>query len=121
MGSTFLIADLGKESKIERCKQGETMPLKSTSVRRHFDFDRKAVGIWMEVEGEEPTRPVRVFVTPEALSSLDPHRALNADGALATFDTYYKRIHRAASSKFDEGKFSHDEGDSVIIIRDHDL
>jgi hypothetical protein len=99
------------------------MPLKSTSRRRNFDFDKKAVGFWMEVVGEGPTRHVRVLVTHEALSSIDPKRVPDVDGALATFDANHKRLYRAASSKFDEGKIADElhEGQPLLILRDHDL
>ena len=99
------------------------MPLKSTTRRRKFDFDKKAVGFWMEVDREVPTRYVRVFVTHKALSSIDPNQVRDVDGALVTFDANHKRLHSAASSKFDEGKIAVElyEGRQMIILRDHDL
>ena len=99
------------------------MPLKSTWRRRKFHFDKNAVGFWMEVVGEGPTRHVRVLVTHEALSSIDPNMVPDADGALATFDAYHKRLYTAASSKFDEGKIANElhEGHPLIILREYDL
>ena len=90
---------------------------------RKFDFDKRAVGFWMEVEGETPPRPVRVFVTHEALSSVDPGQPRDFHGALATFDDNRDRIDRAASLKFTEGKVADGlhEGQRVIILRDMDL
>ena len=90
---------------------------------RKFDFDKRAVGFWMEVDGETPPRPVRVFVTHEALSSVDPERPRDFHGALATFDNNRDRIDRAASQKFAEGNVAEGlyEGQRVIIVRDMDL
>jgi hypothetical protein len=82
-----------------------------------------AVRFWTRRRGEGPTRHVRVLVTHEALSSIDPNMVPDADGALATFDAYHKRLYTAASSKFDEGKIADEphEGHPLIILRDHDL
>jgi hypothetical protein len=90
---------------------------------RKFDFDKRAVGFWMEVDGETPPRFVRVFVTHEALSSIDPDRPRDFQGALATFDNNRDRIDRAASLKFIECKIADGlhEGQLVIILRDMDL
>jgi hypothetical protein len=43
--------------------------LKRTATTRILDFDRKAVGLWMETQTGEP---VRVLVTYEALAAIDP-------------------------------------------------
>jgi hypothetical protein len=99
------------------------MPLKSTWRRRKFNFDKKAVGFWMEVVGEGPSRHVHVMVTHEALSSIDPKMVPDAEGALDTFDAYHKRLYTVASSKFDEGEIANElhEGHPLIILRGHDL
>ena len=77
--------------------------LKRVSEKRIFDFDRKAVGFWMEVDGEVPIRFVRVFVTHEVLSDIDPNQARYVAGVLTTFDRNRDGIDRAANSTFDEG------------------
>jgi hypothetical protein len=90
---------------------------------RKFDFDKRAVGFWMEVDGDTPPRFIRVFVTHEALSSIDPDQPPDFHGALATFDNNRDRIDRAASLKFTSGKVADGlhEGQPVIILRDMDI
>jgi len=78
--------------------------LKRASEKRIFDFDKKAVAFWMEVEGEVSIRFVLVFVTHEALSDIDPNQVRDVDGVLTTFDLDRDRIDRAANTKLDEGK-----------------
>jgi hypothetical protein len=90
---------------------------------RNADFDRRAIGFWMAVEGESPVRPVRVFVTYEALANIDPDQARDLHGALTTFDKNRDRIDRAASSKFDAGQVEPDlhQGQLLILLRTDDL
>jgi hypothetical protein len=97
--------------------------LKRVSEKRIFDFDRKTVGFWMEVDGEVPIRFVRVFVTHEVLSDIDPNQARYVAGVLTTFDRNRDRIDRAANSKFDEGKTADwlHEGHPVIVLMDSDF
>jgi len=77
----------------------------------------------MAVEGESPVRPVRVYVSYEALADIDPEQVRDLEGALATFDTNRDRIDRAASSKFDAGQVEQDlhEGQLLIILTTDDL
>jgi Protein of unknown function (DUF1488) len=58
----------------------------------------RALGFWMTVKGAVPVRPVRVFVSYEALADLDI-RDLAA--AVEHFDKFRTRIEAAASDKFD--------------------
>ena len=89
---------------------------------RNADFDRKAIGFWMEADGKV-TGPVRVLVTYEALAQLDPQQVRDLDGALTTFDKNRARIDAAASIKFDasDDHLETDEGRPLIILHDHDL
>jgi hypothetical protein len=99
------------------------MPLKRTTNTRNSDSDRSAIGFWMEVEGAPPVRPVRVFVTYEALANLDPSQVRDLEGALKTFDNNRPHIDRSASSKFDGGDTEEElyEGQPTLVLRTHDL
>ena len=90
---------------------------------RNIDSTRRAIGFWMAVEGESPVRPVRVYVSYEALADIDPEQVRDLQGVLATFDTNRDRIDRAASSKFDAGQVEQDlhEGQLLIILTTDDL
>jgi hypothetical protein len=95
--------------------------LKSTGVKRIFDLNRKAVGFWMlTVDGGIP---VRIFITHEALSAIEPTQAPDATGDLDTFDAHRTDIEAAAAKKFAAGKFAdfQHEGQAVIVLRDHDV
>jgi hypothetical protein len=59
---------------------------------RNTDDGRKAIGFWMAVDGETPARPVRVYVTYEALANIDPDQVRDLYGALTTFDKNHDRI-----------------------------
>jgi Protein of unknown function (DUF1488) len=97
--------------------------LKRTIDTRNSDFDKGAIGFWMAVDGESPVRPVRVFVSYEALANIDPSQVRDLDGALTTFDMNRSRIDNAASSKFDAAGVEAElyEGQPVIILRTDDL
>jgi hypothetical protein len=90
---------------------------------RNVDADHKAIGFWMKVEGEEPVRPVRVYVTYEALAQIDPEQVPDLHGALTTFDTNRDRIDTTANSRFDAGEVEPDlhEGQQLIILRTDDF
>jgi len=77
----------------------------------------------MAVEGESPVRPVRVYVSYEALADIDPEQVRDLEGALATFDTNRDRIDMAANAKFDAGQVEQDlhEGQLLIILTTDDL
>ena len=93
--------------------------LKPTATKRILDFDRKAVGFWMVTVLTE--KPVRVFVTYEALAAIDPSQVRDNDGALQTFDAHRAAFEAAASRKYVAGAiepFTH-EGQQVVLLRDH--
>jgi hypothetical protein len=77
----------------------------------------------MAVEGDEPVRPVRVYVSYEALADIDPDQVRDLDGVLTTFDKNRDRIDRAANAKVDAGEVEPDlqGGHPVIILRTDDL
>ena len=90
---------------------------------RNIDSTRRAIGFWMAVEGESPVRPVRVYVSYEALADIDPEQVRDLEGALATFDTNRDRIDMAANAKFDAGEVEPDlqGGHPVILLIADDL
>jgi hypothetical protein len=55
----------------------------------------------MTVEDASPVRPVRVFVSYEALADLDPANVRDLAAAFEHFDRFRERIEAAASDKFD--------------------
>jgi hypothetical protein len=78
------------------------MPLivegKSTAI---IHSELRALGFWMTVKGAVPVRPVRVFVSYEALADLDPSNIRDLAAAVEHFDKFRARIEAAASDKFD--------------------
>jgi hypothetical protein len=99
------------------------MPLVSTGQNPQTHSNLKAVGIWMSVDGSEPIQPVRVLVTYEALSQVDPSQVRDLHGALAVFDKHRVDIEAAASVKYDASEQEADmyEGQPMIILRTDDL
>jgi len=97
--------------------------LKKATEKRNFDFDKKSVGFWMEVQGAVPARFVRIFVTHEALSDIDPNGVPDLDGDLSTFDKNRDRIEHAANSKFGCGQTEDwlHEGQPVIVLMNSDV
>jgi hypothetical protein len=97
--------------------------LKRAAEERIFDFDKRAVAFWMEVEGTIPASFVRVFVTHEVLSDIDPNGPHGLDGDLSTFDKNRDRIEFAANSKFDRGETEDwlHEGQPAVALMDNDL
>ena len=61
----------------------------------------RAIGFWMSVKGTVPVRPVRVFVSYEALAQLDPFDVRDFAAAFEHFNRFRSRIEAAASDKFD--------------------
>jgi hypothetical protein len=61
----------------------------------------RAIGFWMTVKGATPVKPVRVFVSYEALAQLDPLDIRDFAAAFQHFDRFRARIEVAASEKFD--------------------
>ena len=93
--------------------------LKRVTETRIFDFDKRAVAFWMEVEGT-----VRAsFVSHEVLSDIDPNGPHDIDGDLSTFDKNRDRVELAANSKFDRGETEDwlHEGKPAVVLMDGDL
>jgi hypothetical protein len=95
------------------------MPLESAGTTRQPHSNLKAIGFWMCVEGQEPVQPVRVFVTYEALSQIDPSQVRDLAGAMTIFDARRADIEAEASTKFDipdiePGRY---EDQPMIILR----
>jgi hypothetical protein len=90
---------------------------------RNVDTARRAIGFWMAIKGAKPARPVRVYVTYEALADIDPEQVRDLHGALTTFDKNRDRIDMAANSKFRLDEIEHDlrGGHLAIILRTDDL
>jgi hypothetical protein len=61
----------------------------------------RAIGFWMTVKGATPIKPVRVFVSYEALAQLDPFDIRDLVSAFEHFERFRARIEAAASDKFD--------------------
>ena len=74
------------------------MPLNTTNQTPKGDDTRKAIGIWMTIEGD-PIRAVRVFVTYETLAQLNPSQPGSLNAALEIFDENRRRIEAAAKSE----------------------
>ena len=84
---------------------------------------KRAIGLWMTVVGSKPEKPVRVFVTYEALSELDPTNVGGMHGALQNFDHFRAKVERAASDKYDREGPGPDkyEGQEAITVMSKDL
>ena len=61
----------------------------------------RAIGFWMTVKGATPVKPVRVFISYEALAQLDPFDIRDLASAFEHFERFRARIETAASDKFD--------------------
>ena len=71
----------------------------------------------MSVEGRSPIQPVRVLVSYEALSQLDPTNVRDLQGALENFDQFRSQVERAASRKFDRYGFDPEKYEGMPAIR----
>ena len=93
----------------------------TSKIARHDP--KRAIGFWITVAASNPARPVRVFVTYEALSGLDPSNVRDMHGALENFSHFRLKIERAASDKYDrEGPDSDKyEGQEAITVVSMDL
>lgn len=99
--------------------------LKVTILRRVGSHRRKAVarselraiGFWMTVKGAAPVRPVRVFVSYEALAQLDPFDIRDLAAAFEHFDRFRSRIEAAASDKFDRDGPDAENYEGMLTIR----
>src|SRR5690349_5408320 len=83
------------------------------------------VGLWMrDPDVVDPLQGVRVFVTLEALWTLDPLSVRDVPAALEIYEEQRGKIHLAASRKFDysgpEQGEAH-ESRPVIILTTYDL
>ena len=95
------------------------MPLTRDLTSRIGRHDpKRAVGFWMTVAGSKPEKPVRVFVTYEALWELDPSNVRDMPGALENFDRFRLKVERAASNKYDRDGPDPDkyEGQDAITV-----
>jgi hypothetical protein len=70
----------------------------------------------MSVEGRTPIQPVRVLVSYEALSELDP-TIRDLHGALENFDRFRSQVESAASRKFDTDGFDPDKYEGMPAVR----
>lgn len=76
-----------------------------------------SVALFMQVDGSDPAKTVRVTATPECLASLDPKGIVDKVSALDVAMGDRMRIESAASKKFDnEGLNSN--GELVLGARD---
>jgi len=71
----------------------------------------------MSIEGRTPIQPVRVLVSYEALSELDPTNVRDFHGALENFDRFRSQVESAASRKFDTVGFDPDKYEGMPAIR----
>jgi hypothetical protein len=82
------------------------MPLVSDPQSKPLSHSNsRAIGFWMSVEGRAPIQTVRVLVSYEALSELDPTNVRDLHGALENFDRCRSQVETAASRKFDRYGF----------------
>jgi len=71
----------------------------------------------MILEGAAPTQPVRVLVSYEVLSGLDPANVRDLHGALENFDRFRSQVETAASRKFDRYGFDGQKYEGMPTIR----
>jgi hypothetical protein len=76
-----------------------------------------AIGFWMTVEARMPVQAVRVIVSTEALSQLDPSNVRDLHAAFEIFDRFRSQIEAAASQKFDRDGFDPDKYEGMPSIR----
>jgi len=100
------------------------MPLVSDPQSKPLSHSNsRAIGFWMSVEGRAPIHTVRVLVSCEALSGLDPTNVRDLHGALENFDRFRSQVETAASRKFDRYGFDAQnyEGMPAIRLTTHEL
>jgi hypothetical protein len=94
------------------------MPLVSDRKSKPLSHSNsRSVGVWMSVEGRRPIQPVRVLVSNEALSQLDPTIVRDLPSALENFDRFRSRVETAASCKFDRDGFDAEKYEGMPTIR----
>ena len=77
----------------------------------------RAIGFWMTVKGATPVKPVRVFVSYEALADLDPFDIPDLAAAFEHFERFRARIETAASDKYDRYGSDADKYEDMPTIR----
>jgi Protein of unknown function (DUF1488) len=77
----------------------------------------RAIGFWMTVKGATPVKPVRVFVSYEALADLDPFDIRDLASAFEHFERFRARIETAASDKYDRYGSDADKYEDMPTIR----
>ena len=86
------------------------MPLVSDRKSKPlWHSNSRAIGFWMSVEGRTPIQSVRVLVSYEALSEIDPTNVRD------NFDRFRSQV--AASRKFDRNGFDPDKYEGMPAIR----
>src|SRR6476646_848178 len=94
------------------------MPLVSDRQSKPLSHSNsRAIGFWMSVEGRAPIQAVRVLVSYEALSELDPTNVRDLHGALENFDRFRSQVEPAASRKFDRCGFDGQKYEGMPAIR----
>ena len=94
------------------------MPLVSDRQSKPLSHSNsRAIGFWMSVEGRAPIQSVRVLVSYDALSELDPTNVRDLHGALENFDRFRSQVETAASRKFDSYGFDAQNYERVPAIR----
>jgi len=94
------------------------MPLVSDGKSKPLSHSNsRSVGVWMSVEGRSPIQPVRVLISYEALSQLDPTNVHDLPAALENFERFRSRVETAASRKFDRDGFDAEKYEGMPAIR----
>jgi hypothetical protein len=92
------------------------MPLISDGKSKPLSHSNsRSIGVWMSVE--DRSQPVRVLVSYEALSQLDPTNVRDLHGALENFDRFRSQVETAASRKFDRHGFDADDYEGMPAVR----
>jgi Protein of unknown function (DUF1488) len=94
------------------------MPLISDGKSKPLSHSNsRSIGVWMSVDGRSPIQPVRVLVSYEALSQLDPTNVRDLHGTLEIFDRFRSQVETAASRKFDRDGFDADDYEGMPAVR----
>ena len=94
------------------------MPLVSDRQSKPLSHSNsRSFGFWMSVEGRAPIQAVRVLVSYEALSELDPTNLRDLQSSLEYFDRFRSEIDTAANRKFDRYGFDAQNYEGVPAIR----
>ena len=73
------------------------MPLTGTPSTPTYDQDRRMIGVWMREPGTVgPVNAVRVFITIEAVWTLDPSALRDVYAALEVFGAHRAKVELAA-------------------------